>query len=154
MHGHGEKPFLCEYENCDRAVPGNGFPRHWNLRDHMRRVHNDSGVAKSSASGNSPPPAATLTVSARSKKRKHEKPTSVTMERSDKVVKSRSKKEPRDTTSEELYQQNFARLLASVQQLQDPRATDYSKICREVYGNFEIIQETALGMNAQHYLQE
>ncbi|KAL2752612.1 hypothetical protein ACRALDRAFT_2112831 [Sodiomyces alcalophilus JCM 7366] len=42
MHGHGDKPFLCTYEGCDRSVPGNGFPRQWNLRDHMRRVHNDS----------------------------------------------------------------------------------------------------------------
>ncbi|KFY37696.1 hypothetical protein V494_04658 [Pseudogymnoascus sp. VKM F-4513 (FW-928)] len=40
MHGHGEKPFLCTAEKCDRAIPGNGFPRHWNLRDHMKRVHN------------------------------------------------------------------------------------------------------------------
>lgn len=40
MHGHGEKPFLCTADNCDRSIPGNGFPRHWNLRDHMKRVHN------------------------------------------------------------------------------------------------------------------
>jgi hypothetical protein len=39
MHGHGEKPFLCTYEGCERSVSGHGFPRHWNLRDHMRRVH-------------------------------------------------------------------------------------------------------------------
>lgn len=43
MHGHGDKPYLCTYEGCDRAVPGCGFPRNWNLRDHMRRVHNDNG---------------------------------------------------------------------------------------------------------------
>ncbi|KAI0167952.1 hypothetical protein BJ166DRAFT_244319 [Pestalotiopsis sp. NC0098] len=43
MHGHGDKPYLCNYEGCDRAVPGCGFPRNWNLRDHMRRVHNDNG---------------------------------------------------------------------------------------------------------------
>lgn len=43
MHGHGDKPYLCTYEGCDRAVPGNGFPRNWNLKDHMRRVHNDNG---------------------------------------------------------------------------------------------------------------
>lgn len=42
MHGHGDKPFLCSYEGCDRAMPGNGFPRQWNLRDHMKRVHNDT----------------------------------------------------------------------------------------------------------------
>lgn len=40
MHGHGERPFACELQGCDRSFSGNGFPRHWNLRDHMRRVHN------------------------------------------------------------------------------------------------------------------
>lgn len=39
MHGHGEKPFLCTFSGCERGLPGHGFPRHWNLRDHMRRVH-------------------------------------------------------------------------------------------------------------------
>lgn len=42
MHGHGEKPFLCTFEGCERGAPGNGFPRHWNLSDHMKRVHNHS----------------------------------------------------------------------------------------------------------------
>ena len=39
MHGHGAKPHLCKYEECDRALPGNGFPRRYNLYDHMKRVH-------------------------------------------------------------------------------------------------------------------
>ncbi|EEY20912.1 conserved hypothetical protein [Verticillium alfalfae VaMs.102] len=50
MHGHGDKPFLCSYDGCDRALPGNGFPRQWNLRDHMRRVHNDSRIPGSPTS--------------------------------------------------------------------------------------------------------
>lgn len=55
MHGHGDKPFTCTYEGCERGVPGNGFPRHWNLRDHMKRVHNDTWhPPKSNASGSSP----------------------------------------------------------------------------------------------------
>ncbi|KAG8526724.1 uncharacterized protein KY384_008153 [Bacidia gigantensis] len=40
LHGHGEKPFACYFPDCERAQPGQGFPRSWNLRDHMRRVHN------------------------------------------------------------------------------------------------------------------
>jgi hypothetical protein len=40
MHGHGQKPYLCEYPNCDRSKPGQGFPRTYNLNDHMKRVHN------------------------------------------------------------------------------------------------------------------
>ncbi|SPJ73592.1 uncharacterized protein FTOL_03322 [Fusarium torulosum] len=48
LHGHGDKPFLCVYEGCERAVSGNGFPRQWNLRDHMKRVHNDHGSSSGS----------------------------------------------------------------------------------------------------------
>lgn len=43
MHGHGDKPYLCPHPECDRAHPGFGFPRQWNLKDHMRRVHHDDG---------------------------------------------------------------------------------------------------------------
>ncbi|KAF1815126.1 hypothetical protein P152DRAFT_246688 [Eremomyces bilateralis CBS 781.70] len=39
MHGHGSRPHLCLYEGCERSVSGNGFPRRYNLLDHMRRVH-------------------------------------------------------------------------------------------------------------------
>lgn len=55
MHGHGEKPHLCSFTDCDRSVPGNGFPRRWNLFDHMKRVHDYTGPASSSGS-NSPTP--------------------------------------------------------------------------------------------------
>lgn len=66
LHGHGDKPFLCAYEGCERAVSGNGFPRQWNLRDHMKRVHNDHG----SSSGS--PPATANGQSAKGRKRKTE----------------------------------------------------------------------------------
>ncbi|KUI59194.1 Zinc finger protein ZIC 5 [Cytospora mali] len=69
MHGHGDKPYLCTYEGCDRAVPGNGFPRNWNLRDHMRRVHNDNGSSLSTRSG-PPSPGGNGHKEAKSRKRK------------------------------------------------------------------------------------
>ena len=50
MHGHGEKPHLCHYEDCDRSLPGNGFPRRWNLFDHMKRVHGFVGTPSSNGS--------------------------------------------------------------------------------------------------------
>jgi hypothetical protein len=43
MHDHGDKPFPCTYESCERGIPGNGFSRHWNLIDHMKRAHHDLG---------------------------------------------------------------------------------------------------------------
>lgn len=39
MHGHGDRPHLCYYPGCERGVPGSGFPRRYNLFDHMKRVH-------------------------------------------------------------------------------------------------------------------
>ena len=38
MHGHGDKPYPCPYPDCDRSGT-NGFPRRWNLGDHIKRVH-------------------------------------------------------------------------------------------------------------------
>jgi hypothetical protein len=37
MHGHGES--LCDYPPCNRSMPGNGFRRSYNCRDHMTRCH-------------------------------------------------------------------------------------------------------------------
>ncbi len=54
MHGHGAKPHLCSYDDCERSMPGNGFPRRWNLFDHMRRVHDYIGPPSSTGS-TSPP---------------------------------------------------------------------------------------------------
>ncbi|KAF1983957.1 hypothetical protein K402DRAFT_297776, partial [Aulographum hederae CBS 113979] len=39
MHGHGSRPHLCTYADCERSIPGHGFPRRYNLYDHMKRVH-------------------------------------------------------------------------------------------------------------------
>ncbi|TQV99881.1 C2H2 finger domain-containing protein [Cordyceps javanica] len=65
LHGHGNKPFLCTHEGCERAQEGNGFPRQWNLRDHMKRVHNDVGDV--------PAPAPAPSVNpAKGRKRKNE----------------------------------------------------------------------------------
>lgn len=68
MHGHGDKPYLCTYERCDRAMPGNGFPRQWNLKDHMRRVHNDNGSSLNLPSAS--PPTAPSSVKGRKRKGK------------------------------------------------------------------------------------
>lgn len=61
MHGHGEKPHLCIFKDCDRSADDNGFPRRWNLFDHMKRVHDydppNKGVSPPSSTGSrSPPP--------------------------------------------------------------------------------------------------
>ncbi|KAF2014924.1 hypothetical protein BU24DRAFT_463663 [Aaosphaeria arxii CBS 175.79] len=43
MHGHGSRPHLCHFADCERSVMGNGFPRRYNLFDHMKRVHDYTG---------------------------------------------------------------------------------------------------------------
>ncbi|KAF2470220.1 uncharacterized protein BDR25DRAFT_325885 [Lindgomyces ingoldianus] len=43
MYGHGSRPHLCQYTDCERSLPGNGFPRRYNLFDHMKRVHDWTG---------------------------------------------------------------------------------------------------------------
>ncbi|EER38639.1 C2H2 finger domain-containing protein [Histoplasma capsulatum H143] len=54
MHGHGENPHLCHFSTCERSVPGNGFPRRWNLHDHMKRVHDYSSSERVSSPEQSP----------------------------------------------------------------------------------------------------
>ncbi|KAJ5793451.1 hypothetical protein N7457_000050 [Penicillium paradoxum] len=54
LHGHGDNPHLCLWEGCERAVPGNGFPRRWNLYDHMRRVHDYASSERHSSPETSP----------------------------------------------------------------------------------------------------
>ncbi|PGH23085.1 hypothetical protein AJ80_02859 [Polytolypa hystricis UAMH7299] len=49
MHGHGENPHLCHFPSCERSIPGNGFPRRWNLHDHMKRVHDYTSSDKVSS---------------------------------------------------------------------------------------------------------
>ena len=57
MHGHGHKPYTCRFADCERANPENGFPRKWNLKDHMKRVHHfdEEAAQKSAASPMTPP---------------------------------------------------------------------------------------------------
>jgi hypothetical protein len=51
MHGHGARPHLCQFLDCDRSTPGHGFPRRYNLFDHMKRVHQyDGPTTETSAS--------------------------------------------------------------------------------------------------------
>ncbi|KAL1875763.1 hypothetical protein VTK73DRAFT_9824 [Phialemonium thermophilum] len=83
MHGHGDKPFLCTYEGCERSLPGCGFPRQWNLRDHMRRVHNDNGTGTQSttapanqAPAAGSPPSTSANSASKGRKRKKDIPES------------------------------------------------------------------------------
>ncbi|CAH0016494.1 unnamed protein product, partial [Clonostachys rhizophaga] len=87
LHGHGDKPFLCQYEGCERGVPGNGFPRQWNLKDHMKRVHNDHG----SAGGSPPSTAAPQSTKGRKRKTDSSEPQGVSRKASQKSIPPKEK---------------------------------------------------------------
>ena len=99
LHGHGEKPFLCHYQGCDRAAPGNGFPRQWNLRDHMKRMHNDHGSAGGS------PPSASAQQSTKGRKRKTDIPETESTGSRKTSLKSTVIAEPKPATSKPLLQE-------------------------------------------------
>ena len=143
MHGHGDKPYLCTYEGCERSAAGNGFPRHWNLRDHMRRVHNDSGATKSNASG-SPPPSAPL----RGKnKRKADAADPSPMEKPIKRVATPPVVIKQDPGLIEHYRQNERRLLEVVQQLHDPRNAQNMDLLRNASDCIKLMAQTTQRIN-------
>ncbi|KAK8141539.1 hypothetical protein G3M48_010356 [Beauveria asiatica] len=49
LHDRGPPPFLCSFEGCEHAVPGNGFHRKWQLRQHLELVHADNPLSASTA---------------------------------------------------------------------------------------------------------
>ncbi|KAH6850043.1 hypothetical protein B0I37DRAFT_103209 [Chaetomium sp. MPI-CAGE-AT-0009] len=105
MHGHGEKPYLCTYEGCERSIAGHGFPRQWNLRDHMRRVHNDNGTAAQPAS---PPPSGATASRGRKRKsdvpEKQEKPSSRKSSKAAAESAAQAQKQPEPVAHPELDQ--------------------------------------------------
>ncbi|KAJ5965768.1 hypothetical protein N7481_012482 [Penicillium waksmanii] len=70
LHGHGDNPHLCLWEGCERSVSGNGFPRRWNLYDHMRRVHDYQSSERLSSPETSPTAVPAKKKEAASRKRR------------------------------------------------------------------------------------
>jgi hypothetical protein len=151
MHGHGDKPFLCTYEGCERGVAGNGFPRHWNLRDHMKRVHNDPGQPKSSASG-SPPPSGP----AKGKKRKAgpERPDSPFLDKAPKRVSTPPVTVRQQPSLMERYHSSEQKLLETVKQLHDPKNVNNMNLLHTADHYIKVMVETTNRINAVPALGE
>lgn len=143
MHGHGDKPYQCTYEGCDRSLAGNGFPRHWNLRDHMRRVHNDPGPTKSSTSG-SPPPSNTP---ARGRnKRKAEVSEAAAIEKTVKrIATPPAMAEP---SLVDRYLTNEQRLRDTVKQLRDPTNSSNMELLRNASHYIKVMEQTTQRINS------
>lgn len=99
MHGHGAKPFLCKFEGCERAHENHGFPRRWNLLDHMKRVHGYSASEPSNKS-DSPSPSDSSSHNPRKdpangqRKRRTPSPTGNSAAKRVKVANSRADGQP------------------------------------------------------------
>ena len=74
-HSHGVNPYLCIFKDCERARPGMGFPRRWNQRDHMKRVHQHEEA-------DSPPKKSSTSMSNAKRRKCPNVPTSTAMRRS------------------------------------------------------------------------
>ncbi len=147
MHGHGDKPFLCTYEGCERGVAGNGFPRHWNLRDHMKRVHNDLGQTKSNPSGSPPPSGPT-----KGKKRKAgDTPGSPPSDKAPKRIATppvTAQRQPQEPSLIERYQEKQQLLMDVVKQLSDPRHNDNTTLLRNAYECIKVMAATTQRIQA------
>lgn len=145
MHGHGDKPFLCSYDGCERGVPGNGFPRHWNLRDHMKRVHNDPGQPKSNASGSPPPAAAPVT---KTKKRKAgEIPDAMEKSQKRNTTPPAVVRQPQGPSLVERYQEKHQKLVDTVTQLNDPRNASNMDLLRTANETIKVMVQTIQRIN-------
>ncbi|KAK2629886.1 hypothetical protein QTJ16_000706 [Diplocarpon rosae] len=148
MHGHGDKPFACPYEGCERGLPGNGFPRHWNLRDHMKRVHNDPGQAQSKSNASaSPPPSG----SSKSKKRKAgDGSETSSLDTAPKRIATPpvAKPEPQEPSLIVRYQEKHQMLQDLVNQLYDPTKADNMALLRNAWDCLKVMGQTSHRINA------
>ncbi|KAI9046677.1 hypothetical protein LZ554_009417 [Drepanopeziza brunnea f. sp. 'monogermtubi'] len=152
MHGHGDKPFACTYDGCERGVPGNGFPRHWNLRDHMKRVHGDPGQpqTKSNASASPPPSGST-----KSKKRKAGDEQS-NLDKAPKRVATPPVvvRKPQEPSLMERYQEKHQMLQGLVNQLNDPRHNDNLSVLRNAMECIKVMGRTTQMINPGPGMQQ
>jgi hypothetical protein len=146
MHGHGDKPYLCTYEGCERGASGNGFPRHWNLRDHMRRVHNDPGPPKSIGSDT---PVISNNGPTRGKKRKAEVTDNTSVS---KVVKKSAtdvaSRQPQESSLVDHYHQSKKKLLDVVTKLEDPRQPTNMELLRHASDCLKVMAQTTQRINS------
>ena len=173
MHGHGEKPHLCYFSECDRSYPGNGFPRRWNLFDHMKRVHDYSG-SSSSSSGGSPPSLSTserrasATLPIRNVKRKQASPVqaeSMKRSRSNQMPASSNKPAPiksskssssggaasgHSSSKKKSLQQSFEQQKAALQAQVDNLRPGDAQGFQQMTAHYQVLNTTAIDLQRHH----
>lgn len=136
MHGHGDKPFHCTYVLCDRSKEGNGFPRHWNLRDHMRRVHSDAGSV-------SPPPQSTGPTRGKNKRK-----ADTEVEKPAKRIATPPAPVRQVSSLLDHYAQSERQLLEVVTKLHDPRNKENLSLLQNAMNCLEVMAQTSQRINA------
>lgn len=125
LHGHGTKPFLCQFNDCERAIHDNGFPRNYNLLDHMKRVH---GYRPDRSARSSPAPKQGAKSTSKVRKRKTEAPQMLRQRsgtanstRKSILVKKEQSPEEHKQQLEHRLQTRVGRLHQEIQHMNDPQ---------------------------------
>jgi hypothetical protein len=126
MHGHGSKPHLCIFSNCERAQQGNGFPRRYNLLDHMKRVHDY--VPKEPSSQESSPSTSTSAKAAGSRKRKSSSDQVVIEKRQKTILRAQTAILPQETKADILHRHHQEWLAAQHELMQHLQMLRYDNV--------------------------
>jgi hypothetical protein len=136
MHGHGARPHLCHFRDCERAVPGHGFPRRYNLFDHMKRVHQYEGPTTEPS-----PPSMSGPTQRKTVTRKRKASTEEAGEKRQKAAKI-SAEQQRQQARDQLEQQFLSKkqqLIDILNNLASPNdLRDDIQLTKEVVGLHEI----------------
>jgi hypothetical protein len=136
MHGHGARPHLCHFRDCERAVPGHGFPRRYNLFDHMKRVHQYDGPTTESS-----PTATSGQVPRKAVSRKRKASAEDSGEKRQKVAKVTAEQQ-RQQAREQMTQQFLSKkqlLIDILSNLSSPNdLRDDIQLTKEVVGLHDI----------------
>ncbi|KAF1849510.1 uncharacterized protein K460DRAFT_279188 [Cucurbitaria berberidis CBS 394.84] len=136
MHGHGARPHLCHFRDCERAVLGHGFPRRYNLFDHMKRVHQYEGPTTEPS-----PPTMQGQALRKPTSRKRKASTEDVSEKRQKVVKlsaEQQRQQRRDGLTQEFLskKQHIISILTNLSGPSDLR--DDIQLTKEVVGLHDI----------------
>jgi len=137
MHGHGARPNLCHYVDCERSVTGHGFPRRYNLFDHMRRVHGWQGDKEEASTSMDGPGSGSRKARGQKRKVASGSTGDKKVEKKMKVNKAAQQQQQRDRQRARLSQewslkkQTIADFLANLNELSELSEADNSRLIKD-----------------------
>ncbi|KAL5392222.1 hypothetical protein DPSP01_000739 [Paraphaeosphaeria sporulosa] len=141
MHGHGARPNLCHYADCERSTPGQGFPRRYNLFDHMRRVHGWQGDKDVASALDGQPGARKVRLQ---KRKATGTPSALRVEKRAKISKAAQQQQLRERQRTKLNvewamkKQSIATLLADLNDLGDVSEAQDAQLRQEINDFFAL----------------